>query len=219
MPIIAPLIRFSPAADERAVQLACDHLSEGQFDWVAVTSATTVEVLAHHRVRLPATTRVAAVGPATRAALESAGFRTDFVPQGSFTAAAMVAEWPDPNARVLLPQSAIAEPTLAAGLSAKGADVTVVAAYQTHPVPLDDTVIDRLRSGNVDAVLLTSASAARSLAAQVETLPADTVVACIGPSTTAAARDAGLQVQVTASNSTAEGLIEALSHHLNHNPR
>jgi uroporphyrinogen-III synthase len=212
--VIAPLIRFSPAADERAVRDAVARLSAGEFEWLAVTSATTVDVLVQHQIRLLESTRVAAVGPATRDALAAAGIRTDFVPQHSFTAAAMVAQWPQPDSRVLLPQSAIAEPTLAAGLTAQGADVTVVTAYQTHPVPLHSEVVDGLQSGSFDAVLLTSASAARSLATQITALPAHTVVACIGPSTATAARDAGLQVQVVADASTADGLIEALSDRL-----
>jgi uroporphyrinogen-III synthase len=214
VPVIAPLIRFSPAADQRTLQLAFDRLAAGEFDWLAITSATTVDVLVRHQARVPESTRVAAVGSATRDALAAAGYRTDFVPEASFTAAAMVAEWPQPSGRVLLPQSAIAEPTLAAGLTANGADVTVVAAYQTHSVPLDDTIVDGLHAGRFAAVLLTSASSARSLAAQVTTLPVDTIVACIGPSTATAAREAGLRVQVVAADSTGDGLIEALSHHL-----
>ena len=223
--IIAPIIDFEEPADVQAMADACAELGAGAYDWVAITSATAVEVLVQHDARIPEGTRAAVVGPATRDAMEAAGYRVDFMPAGSFSAAAMVAEWPEPSAatgpdRVLLPQSAIAEPTLADGLNARGLSVTVVSAYRTTALAWADDIRHQLDSGEIGAVLLTSASVARAVARQgrpalSKTLPTGTIVACIGESTAAGARAAGLPVHTVAGQSTAEGLVDALSEHLN----
>jgi uroporphyrinogen-III synthase len=223
-PIIAPVIRFATPVNSQAVSDACAQLSGGAFDWVAVTSATTVETLVKHGVRIPDVTRVAVVGPATGDAMTTAGFRVDFMPSATFSAEAMVAEWPDSGGTVrtetvrtetvLLPQSAIAEPTLADGLTARGLEVTTVAAYDTAAIDWDDDIRHRLASGQFSAVLLTSASVARAIAGQGVPLPAATVVACIGDSTAAGARAAGLPVHAVAAASTAEGLVASLSDYL-----
>jgi uroporphyrinogen-III synthase len=212
--IIAPAIRFSAPADSRAMADACARLNAGAFDWVAVTSATTVETLVDHGVRIPEKTRVAVVGPATRDAMAAAGFPVDFMPTTSFSAAGMVEEWPHSRGTVLLPQSALAEPTLAAGLTGRGLDVTTVTAYDTTALDWDDDIRHGLTGGEFSAVLLTSASVARAVAGQGAALPETTVVACIGESTAVGARAAGLPVHVVAETSTAEGLVAALSNYL-----
>lgn len=212
--VIAPIIDFTEPTDARALADAVERLAAGEFDWLAVTSATTVDALVHHGVLVPDATRVAAVGAATKAALEAAGVPVDFVPQSAFSAEAMVAEWPAPRGSVLIPQSAIAEPTLADGLASLGLSVTAVAAYRTVTLDWGDEVTRRLNDGDFQAVLLTSASMARAVAAHWSTGASDTIVACIGQSTATAARAAGLPVAVVASDSTAEGLVSALGRHI-----
>lgn len=212
--VVAPAIDFREPVDDRPVVAAFEQLAAGRFDWLAITSATTVEVLARHRALVPDATRVAAVGSATSEALAAAGYRTDFVPRAAFTATAMVAEWPHAHGRVLIPQSAIAEPTLATGLTGLGMQVTTVTAYETVELPLGDDVVHQLNSGGFDAVLLTSASIARAIASQARTLAEGTVIACIGETTGAAAVRAGLPVHVVAESSGADSLVHALSRHL-----
>jgi uroporphyrinogen-III synthase len=125
----------------------------------------------------------------------------------------MVTEWPRPAGTVLVPQSALADPTLADGLSGLGLEVTVVTAYDTTTVDWDPDIRERVRGGEFGAVLLTSPSVARGVTAQGIPLPAGTVVACIGKSTAAGARAAGLPVHLVADGSTAEGLVAALGNH------
>jgi uroporphyrinogen-III synthase len=213
-PEIAPIIEFrEPDSDPLSEQ--CQRLTAGSFDWVAVTSANTVEALARHEVTVPPGTRVAVVGPATGNAMEAAGFAVDFMPEASYSAAGMLAEWPEPSApgspgSVLLPQSAIAEPTLADGLAARGFTVTTVTAYETVVIPWSEGVRAQAVAGDFGAVLLTSASMARAVAA-VATLPPSTVVACIGDSTALGARAVGIHVHAIAESSTVDGLIDALN--------
>ena len=69
VPVIAPLINFAPSTDQETLEAALADLAAGAFDWVTLTSATTVDVLYAYRAQIPATTRVAAVGETTAAAL------------------------------------------------------------------------------------------------------------------------------------------------------
>jgi uroporphyrinogen-III synthase len=205
---VAPVIDFAPPGDPRGLSEALSRLSAGRYDWLAVTSATTAEALTATRV--PGTTRVAAVGDATAHALAEQGISVDFIPTSAHTAEAMVLEWPSPTGRVLIPQSAIAEPTLARGLEASGMTVEVVTAYETRTVPLDPTVAEQLKTGGFAAVLATSGSVVRALAVHCSPFPPQTTLACIGESTANAARAAGLHVDVVARTSSAESLVEAL---------
>ena len=56
-PVIAPLINFAPADDQPALEAALAKLAAGGFDWLTVTSATTVDVLSSYgAVASPANT-------------------------------------------------------------------------------------------------------------------------------------------------------------------
>jgi uroporphyrinogen-III synthase len=216
IPVIAPMINFASTDNEAALAGSLARLESGSFDWIVVTSATTVDVLMSQQVAIPERTRVAAVGETTAAALQLAGYRVDYVPESDNSARGLVKEWPDAagSARVLIPHSDIAEPTIVAGLATLGLDVEYVAAYRTVGVPVASTVAEDVASGRVRAVLVTSGSVARQIAEQLAPLPADTVVACIGPRTAFDARDAGLAVHVIAEERSANSLVEALAEHV-----
>ncbi len=212
VPVIAPMINFASA--ENAIELsdALRRLERGNFDWLVITSATTVDVLISQEVTVPATTRIAAVGETTGAALALAGFQVDFVPEGDNSARGLIKEWPESDivGRVLIPQSDIAEPTLVAGLATLGLQVEYVAAYRSVGVTVSDSVAADVASGRISAVLITSGSVARQVQAQLAPLPDDTVVAAIGPRTAFDARDVGLTVHVIAESRSATSLVESL---------
>ena len=143
--LLLPLIDFERAADQHSLDVACDALAAGAFDWLVVSSATTVHVLSDKAAErgqalgdwLPATTRVAAIGQASRGMLESAGVPVALTPGTAQSAAGLLDAWPASGGRVLLPQADIAAPLLAEGLTASGASVTVVTAYRTVDFPAD----------------------------------------------------------------------------------
>jgi uroporphyrinogen-III synthase len=173
-------------------------------------------VLVSQQVVLPSSTRVAAVGETTGAALTLAGYHVDFVPEGDNSARGLVKEWPasDISGRVLIPQSDIAEPTLVAGLGTLGLDVEFVTAYRTVGVPVAEHVAADVASGRIRAVLITSGSVARQVQAQLAPIPEETVVAAIGPRTAFDARAAGLTVHVIAESRSAASLVEGLVEHV-----
>lgn len=215
IPVIAPMINFASADDGPALANALHELEDGQYDWLVVTSATTVDVFVGQGVAIPASTRIAAVGETTAAALTLAGYRADFVPSNDNSARGLVKEWPQSEitGRVLVPQSDIAEPTLVSGLGKLGLEVQFVAAYRTVGVPVADTVRADVASGRIGALLVSSGSVARQIAAQLAPLPEGTLVVCIGPRTAFDARAAGLSVDAIAEDRSADSLVAALVEH------
>lgn len=215
IPVIAPMINFASTPDQAVLEHALQRLQRGSFDWLVITSATTVDVLMSQQVVIPPNTRIAAVGETTSAALILAGYRVDFVPEDN-SARGLVKEWPQSEivGTVLIPQSDIAEPVLVAGLGKLGLEVEFVAAYRTVGVPVTDQVAADVASGRIGAVLVTSGSVARQVQAQLAPLPAETVVACIGPRTAFDARAAGLTVHLIAEDRSATSLVSGLVEYL-----
>ena len=120
------------------------------------------------------------------------------------------------EARVLLPLSSLAETTLADALRAQGASVTCVVAYQTIIGSGGVDLPRLLRHGEIDAITLTSSSAATNLRRRVldeggdETELRQVPVACIGARTAETARGLGLRVVAVPDEHTLAGLVAAL---------
>jgi uroporphyrinogen-III synthase len=95
-PIVAPMINFAPTDDQPALEAALAKLAAGGFDWLTVTSATTVDVLSSYGAVIPASTKVAAVGETTAAALVAAGYHADIVPSEENSARGLLEEWEAP---------------------------------------------------------------------------------------------------------------------------
>ena len=213
-PVIAPLINFAPTNDQAALEAALADLAAGSFDWLTVTSATTVDVLYAYRAEIPASTKVAAVGETTAAALQAAGYRVDLVPERDNSAAGMaeqmIAVEPDAR-RVLALRSEIAKPVLTRMLIEAGHDVRSVVAYRTVGVPVTEKIANDVQSGRINAILVTSGSVAEQVQAQFPDIPEATVIAAIGPRTAKDARRAGLTVDVIAEQQTVDSLIAAVA--------
>ncbi|WP_298459038.1 uroporphyrinogen-III synthase [uncultured Cellulomonas sp.] len=231
-PVAAPLVVIGPPEDPAALDGALARLAAGRYDWLSVTSGFTVDALDASAARAgrtladvvragraarPGSTRVAAVGDATAAALRGSGVDVDFVPSGEQSARGMLAEWPEPvsgarpagRGTALLPQGDLAEPTLADGLTGLGLRPEVVVSYRNSPAPpLPAALVADLASGVVDAVVLTSGSTARRLADQV-TLPASTLVCCIGPRTAEVAAEVGLPAGLVADGPHPRAVVAA----------
>jgi uroporphyrinogen-III synthase len=213
-PVIAPLINFAPTNDQATLDQALADLAAGAFDWLTVTSATTVDVLYAYRAVVPATTKIAAVGETTAAALQAAGYRVDLVPERDNSAAGMaeqmIAFEPEPR-DVLTLRSEIAKPVLTRMLIEAGHRVRSVVAYRTVGVPVTDKIAEDVRTGRINAILVTSGSVAEQVQAQFPEIPESTVIAAIGPRTAKDARRAGLSVDVIADQQTVDSLIDAVA--------
>jgi uroporphyrinogen-III synthase len=215
-PVVAAMINFAPTADAPALERALERLAAGEFDWVTVTSATTVDVLSAWRVAVPASTRVAAVGETTAAALAAAGYTVDLVPSEDNSARGLLEEWEAAThgvvpLRVLTLRSEIAKPLLTEGLRRIGHDVESVVAYRTVGVAVPENVVQDVHDGLVQAILVTSGSVAEQVQLQLGPVPETTLVAAIGPQTARDARAFGLRVDVIAEERTATALIDAVA--------
>lgn len=215
VPVVAPLINFAPTNDEATLTQALADLAAGTFDWLTVTSATTVDVLFAYRATIPANTKVAAVGETTAAALQAVGYRVDLVPDSDNSAAGMaeqmVAFEPEPR-DILTLRSEIAKPVLTKRLIEAGHRVRSVVAYRTVGVPVTDRIAEDVANGRINAILVTSGSVAEQVRQQFGDIPESTVIAAIGPRTAKDARKVGLGVHVIAPVQTVDALIEAVSH-------
>ena len=213
-PILAPAISIEPA-DPTVLGRAAARVAAGEFEWVVLTSRAGAEALldaipVDSRVRA----HVAAVGDGTARALRERGVEPDLIPR-TFTTAALGDAMPTGAGRVLLARADIAPGELEEIIASRGWRTERVDAYRTRSVrDLPAEAANALRSGAVDAVTFTSASAVRGFldAARTSGVDADPslTVVCIGPVTARAAADAGMPVAAVASPHTIEGLVEAL---------
>jgi uroporphyrinogen-III synthase len=214
VPVVAPLINFAPTNDQAALDQALADLAAGAFDWLTVTSATTVDVLFAHRAVIPEATKVAAVGETTAAALQAVGYRVDLVPDRDNSAAGMAEQMiglePEPR-DILTLRSEIAKPVLTRLLGEAGHRVRSVVAYRTVGVPVTDRIAEDVRNGRINAILVTSGSVAEQVQLQFADIPEATVIAAIGPRTAKDAKRAGLTVDVVADTQTVDALIQAVA--------
>ena len=192
------------------------------YDWLAFTSQNGVEqfwsVLRESGLdaRALAALRVVAVGPATAGALLEHGIAVDVAPK-RFVAEGILEALADRDdvreARVLYVAAEGARDVLPNGLIGLGARVDVVPIYRSVP---DAAGRDAIRAfaagaGNRHLATFTSASAVRAFVEAVGEEAARRVgVASIGPATSSAAREAGLEVKVEAAQSTIPALVEAI---------
>jgi len=189
------------------------------FDWVIFTSAHAVEVFVQHLPSPVVPKHIAVVGPATARAVEQHGFKVSLLPQRYVAESLAEALAPQVNgANVLFVRAAEARDVLSSALIAAGGLLTIAEAYRNR-MPAES--IPQLRTlfatpaNFPDAITFTSASTARNLMALLEagelTLPAGVVLASIGPITSQALRDLGLEPTVEANESTIPALTEALA--------
>ena len=193
-----------------------------RYHWLLFTSANAVRFVAERLKALGREPRAAleglrigSVGPSTTEA-----FRARFPaaapplePASEFRAEGLLAALGAEVAgqAFLLPTSDRAGDTLPQTLTARGARVDVVIAYRTVPAPaLAGRLAEALAEG-LDLVTFASPSAVDGFVSAAGKRARGLPAAVIGPVTDAAARAAGLDVRVTATPSTAEGLVTAIA--------
>ncbi|BCW72135.1 uroporphyrinogen-III synthase [Arthrobacter sp. NicSoilB8] len=142
-PVLLPLIDFEMARDQHSLDVAFDALGAGAYNWLVISSVTTVQVLEGKAAErgstlaawLPGHVQVATIGPATRQILESRGISVDLAPTALQSGTGLLGVWPEGRGSVLLPQADIADARLRRGLEARGASVQAVTAYRTVDYP------------------------------------------------------------------------------------
>jgi uroporphyrinogen III methyltransferase/synthase len=213
-PILAPTVELVPVRSA-ALTRALRDLEAGRFAWVALTSRTTVEVLAARLSPADVRARVAAIGDGTAEAFRRWTRRRPELVPTAFTTTALARAFPRGSGRVLCARADIAPPGLEAALAAKGWEALRVDAYRTRmPRALPPAARSALRRGEIDAVTFTSASTVRGFVGALlgagAPMRGTPRVVCIGPVTAREARAHGFTVHAVARPHTLEGLVEAV---------
>jgi uroporphyrinogen III methyltransferase/synthase len=187
----------------------------GRYDLLCVTSPNGVRLVferlasAGLDARALAGIRVAAIGPGTAAALAEHGVIADFVPErfvaeGLVDALAGVAV-----GRVLIARAAQARDLLPDELRKRGAEVDVLALYETLAEPLSAEQLEAV--AGADYVTFTSSSTVTFFVqAGAGRQARHARLVSIGPVTSAALREHGLEPHVEATRHDIDGLVQAL---------
>ncbi len=217
--IEVPTIRIEPL-DQEPLRTLLRRIDT--YQWLVVTSRNAVELIweglralgldarALHGVR------ICAVGPGTAEALLDRGLAVDLLPE-RFVAEGVVEALRGRSdvsgSLVLFPHAAGARELLPTELRAMGATVDEVEIYRSVPEAASAaTARELLETGAVDAVTFSSASTVRHFVDAVGERAAMRAKAIsIGPITSAAARDAGLDVAGEATEARIESLVSAVA--------
>lgn len=216
--VAAPLTRTIPAPEDALDALAgAIHDHEG-IGLVAFTSPRALTVLGDvdYAGAQARGVRIAAVGPGTRRVLQELGITPDITGRGGADDLLPRIPAPDSDRPVaVLPNSALAAPTLERGLREKGWDVHRVPVYTTTAV---DAAPDGLRedwlAGHFAGAIVRSGSAATALIDLLGRAPDQTWTVALGPSTAADAERVGLRIDAVAEEPTMRGAGSALVNRL-----
>ena len=228
-PVEAPTLRLVAPEDPGPADAAIRRLRPAcpeRFDALVLTSGNAVDALANRLDALSLDGRALAgvelcvVGPATAARLlDRLRLRADRLPDtltGAGVADDLNATGSVAGRRFLLYRADIARPELPRGLREGGAaEVCEVVAYESRPVEaLPEEALEALRAGSIDWLTFTSASTARNLVdllGEERHLLDGLKVASIGPVTSDACRELGLEVTIEAADPSLESLVAAMA--------
>jgi uroporphyrinogen III methyltransferase/synthase len=216
-----PVIRIAPPESWEELDRALDRLED--YRWIIFTSANGVAFFFRRLrergldIRDLKGMRVAAIGPATASAVEALGIRVDLVPD-AFVSEGVVKAFAGKDlrgSRVLLPRAKEARDVIPEGLAGMGAACDIATAYRTVRSDRNASELAPLFDAEkIDAITFTSPSTVKNFLRIMGPgfhLPAKVRIACIGPVTEAAARKAGLPVDILQERYTIPGLVDALA--------
>lgn len=208
-----------------------------QYDWLVLTSANAVEFFferlqtLRNSTRLPMRLQLAVVGDKTAITLKKVGFDPDFVPP-EFVSDSLAAYFPGgvEGARILFPRVETGgRDLLVRDLTAKGAEVVEVAAYQSRcPEQIPPAALAALQNRRIDAITFASSKTVKHFCQMLDQAQPDgswqdwltgVCIASIGPQTSKACEDFLGRVDAEAVEYNLEGLIRALETWFTNHPR
>ncbi len=214
-----PTIEIRPPDDWGPLDQALARL--GEYDWLIFTSANGVRFFVERLDQSAADwrdlrARICAIGPATADSLRALHLKVDLMPE-EYVAESVLAAFATHDLaakRILLPRAAVARDLIPVELEKRGAQVNVVAAYQTvAPRHSPQNTADLFESeGKPDWITFTSSSTVKNFArlCPVESLQG-VRIASIGPVTSKTVMELGLHVDTEAKQYTIEGLVDAIA--------
>jgi len=224
-----PFIEIRPPRSFKPLDTALKNLAT--YDWLILTSVNGVDAMWDRLAKIRLTKKslshlkIAAIGPATKKAIERRGLKVHVVPE-EYVAESVVKSLRKKveGKRVLLVRAKVARDVIPRELKKAGAIVDVLEAYETV-VPRSSRTRLRVALKNPkqrpDVVTFTSSSTVRNFVAllgangrsaygkrphQLEGI----TLASIGPVTSTTLRETKLGVDVEARDYTIPGLVEAI---------
>jgi len=193
------------------------------YEWLILTSVNGVDAMWERLSKLGVTEKnlkhlhVAAIGPATKKAIEKRGVQVEVVPK-EYVAESVVKSLRKRvrGKRVLLVRAKVARDVIPNELRKAGAHIDVVEAYETV-VPQSSRT--RLRSALTNpkhsphVITFTSSSTVRNFVALLGPRSASLKgvrLASIGPVTSSTLRELGLRADIKAREFTIPGLVDAI---------
>jgi len=221
-----PFIEIRPAQSYEALDKAIENLLA--YDWLILTSVNGVTALFSRLEKQGKSEadllhlKIAAIGPATRKAIEKHGLPVDLMPE-EYVAESVVEEFQDQQIRgerVLLVRAKVARDVIPNALREMGARVHVMEAYETVvPESSRTAIIEALSDPNKKpfAITFTSSSTVKNFVEllgedRIQSSILDGVKLCsIGPVTSNTLKQNKLRVDVEAKEYTIPGLVEAIA--------
>jgi uroporphyrinogen-III synthase len=217
-----PFIQIRPPRSFKPLDSALKNLAS--YDWLILTSVNGVEAMWKrlHKLgrRNEALSRldIAAIGPATKKAIEQRGEKVDVVPK-EYVAESVVRSLRRrvKGKRVLLVRAKVARDIIPRELRKAGAHVAVVEAYETV-VPKSSRArlrsVLRNRQRRPHVITFTSSSTVRNFVGLMGGRSAGVLdgirLASIGPITSSTLRDFGFRADIAAREFTIPGLVDSI---------
>jgi len=219
-----PFIQINKPKSFRPLDTALKNIKA--YDWLILTSVNGADALEQRMRKLQIAPdrlshlKFAAIGPATKKAIEAHGLQVHVVPK-EYVAESVVKSMRSRVAgkRVLLARAKVARDVIPRELRKLGAQVDVVEAYATVlPASSRQRLKALLRDPNrrPHVITFTSSSTVRNFVALLggQECPPHNVrdirMAAIGPVTSATLREFGLPVDIEAAQYTIPGLVKAI---------
>jgi uroporphyrinogen-III synthase len=221
-----PTLEIGPPTSWLALDQAIANLSD--FNWLILTSSNGVDYFFTRLIALGkdtstlANVKIAVVGEKTSQSLKQHSIQPDFIPP-NFVADSLVANFPEDisGKRVLFPRvESGGREVLVKELTAKGAQVTEVAAYESYcPSSIPPAAELAFQNRTIDIITFASSktvqffwqlTASKFAENIVKTYSDKICIASIGPQTSKACRALFGRVDVEAEEYTLDGLTQAL---------
>ena len=224
-----PALEITPPSSWTDLDKAIANLAS--FDWLILTSANGVNYFCDRLVtqgkdaRTLAGIKIAVVGKKTAATLKQKNLQPDFIPP-DFVADSLVANFPEEltQKKILFPRVETGgREVLVKELTAKGAEVVEVAAYESGcPQKIDSNIWQALQQKQIDIITFASSKTVKNFVRLVEqelnnntqitlqSILENVCIASIGPQTSKTCQELFGRVDVEAQEYTLEGLTQAI---------
>jgi uroporphyrinogen-III synthase len=224
--IEVPTIEINPPSSYQPLDTALKSIQN--YHWLILTSVNGADAVFARLQKLGMSAQqlqhlqIAAIGPATRKAIEAQGLKVAVTPAKYIAESVVEAlRGRTEGKRVLLARAKVARDVLPNELKKAGVQLDVVEAYETKVPAGAKSKLQKLFSSppeRPDIVTFTSSSTATNflglLGENPQSLLKDVCLASIGPVTSNTLRAAGFPPVIEAHEYTMHGLVRAITEHV-----